>query len=67
MTDDADAADPEAEASNESLDDVVTEFLRDVDAAREDYDRGYTDADATLSVVLSHVDRLREAFEDSDE
>lgn len=40
---------------------AVGEFLRDFDAAYEDYDRGYADADATLSVVQTHVQRLREA------
>jgi hypothetical protein len=43
------------------LADAVGEFLRDFDAAYDDYERGYADADATLSVVQTHVQRLREA------
>jgi hypothetical protein len=45
---------------NASLDDLVGEVLRDVEAAYEDYERGYVDADATLSVVMKHVSRLQE-------
>jgi len=64
MSDEGDAGDGNDggdDAPDESLDDAVDAFLRDVDAAHDDYDRGYTDADATLSVVMSHVERLREA------
>ncbi|MFB6251280.1 MAG: hypothetical protein ABEI27_06285 [Halobellus sp.] len=50
----------------QSLEATVAEFLRDVDAAHDDYDRGYVDADATLSVVMTHVERLREAQADGD-
>jgi hypothetical protein len=57
MTDDG--ANDDVSVSNVTLDETVAQFLRDVDAAHEDYERGYTDADATLSVVMSHVDRLR--------
>jgi hypothetical protein len=45
----------------EPLDEVVANVLDDVDAAYADYERGYTDADATLSVVMTHLDRLRDA------
>ena len=59
MTDDsADAGE------NAQLADTVAEFLRDVDAAHEDYERGYVDADATLSVVMTHVETLREVHSD---
>jgi len=62
MTDDAAAADePDAD-----LDDAIDQFLRDVDAAHDDYDRGYTDADATLSVVMKHVEALRDIHENRD-
>ncbi|WP_203229116.1 hypothetical protein [Halobellus captivus] len=54
MTDDATA----------DLDDAVAQFLRDVDAAHDDYDRGYVDADATLAVVMKHVEELRSTRED---
>ncbi|ACV12959.1 conserved hypothetical protein [Halorhabdus utahensis DSM 12940] len=42
---------------------AVDEFLDEYDAAREDYDRGYTDADATLRLIESHVEELRDAVE----
>jgi hypothetical protein len=44
----------------EPLAETVAGVLDDVDAAYDDYERGYTDADATLSVVMSHLDRLRD-------
>ncbi|MFB6092982.1 MAG: hypothetical protein ABEK02_08240 [Haloquadratum sp.] len=73
MTDDSDDTEagdaPDAvDATDEAsppLEEVVAGVLRDVDAAHEDYERGYVDADATLSVVMSHVERLREAHEES--
>ena len=55
--DPTDAGDPQAEP----LDEVVADVLDDIDAAYADYERGYTDADATLSVVMTHLDRLRDA------
>ena len=42
------------------FDEVVADVLDDIDAAYDDYERGYADADATLSVVMTHVDRLRD-------
>ncbi|MFW5918509.1 MAG: hypothetical protein ACOCR0_03395 [Haloferacaceae archaeon] len=44
------------------LEAAVETFLDAYDAAREDYDRGYVDADATLRVVDSAVDDLRDAL-----
>jgi hypothetical protein len=61
MTDASDTPDAEDEA--EPLENVVAGVLDDIDAAYDDYDRGYTDADATLSVVMNHVERLRDARE----
>jgi len=42
---------------------AVAAFLESADGALEEYDQGYADADATLSVVRSHLDELREAVE----
>lgn len=42
---------------------AVDAFLDEYDAAREDYDRGYVDADATLRLVDSHVEDLKDALE----
>jgi len=45
------------------LEDAVDRFLDEYDAAREDYDQGYADADATLRVLESHIEDLRESVE----
>jgi hypothetical protein len=62
MTDEPAATDAGNEETD-PLDEVVADVLSDVDAAYADYERGYTDADATLSVVLSHLDRLRDGID----
>lgn len=59
MTDASDAPGSGDDPRSEPLEDVVDGVLDDIDAAYDDYERGYTDADATLSVVMSHVERLR--------
>ena len=48
---------------DQPIEDVVAGVVDDIDAAYDDYERGYTDADATLSVVMSHVERLRDGGE----
>ena len=53
-------ADASDDGAVEQLDEVVADVLDDIDAAYDDYDRGYTDADATLAVVMNHVERLRD-------
>lgn len=63
MTDEP-AAETERTTATEPLDEVLTGVLDDIDAAYGDYERGYADADATLSVVMSHVDRLRDGVDD---
>ena len=40
---------------------AITEFLRKADAAYEEYEQGYADADATLRRLESHVEELRDA------
>ena len=42
-------------------DEAIEEFLRKADAAYEEYDRGYADADATLRRLEGHVEDLRDA------
>ena len=42
-------------------DEVIEEFLRKADAAYEEYEQGYADADATLRRLESHVEELRDA------
>jgi hypothetical protein len=43
---------------------TVEDVLERVDAAYEEYDQGYADADATLRVVDDCLDDLRAAVED---
>jgi hypothetical protein len=38
---------------------AVAQFLDRADAAFEEYDQGYADADATIAVLRRHVDQLR--------
>ena len=45
------------------FDDAIEEFLRKADAAYEEYEQGYADADATLRRLERHVEDLREAHE----
>lgn len=44
--------------------DAIEEFLAGADAALAEYDQGYEDADATLTVVRDHIEDLRETVED---
>lgn len=43
---------------------AVDEFIDGTDAALEEYDQGYADADATVSVIRSHLADLRDATDD---
>jgi|GEM_PF-829486 len=61
MTDDAPA---ESEASDAIDPAAVQAFLDDADSAFAEYDRGYTDADATLRVLRRHLDSLRDAADE---
>ena len=45
------------------LDDALEEFLRKADAAYEEYEQGYADADATLRRLKGPIKDLREAGE----
>ena len=45
------------------LDDAIEEFLRKADAAYEEYEQGYADADATLRRLKGPIEDLREAGE----
>ena len=53
---------PAADRSDVSeLDDAIEEFIRKADAAYEEYEQGYADADATLRRLERHLEDLREA------
>ncbi len=41
---------------------AVKRFLRNADGVYEEYDAGYTDADAALQVLRGHIDSLRDGL-----
>ena len=51
-------------SSSDDIDTAVETFLDKADAALDEYDQGYTDADATVRVLRDHLSDLREAAED---
>jgi len=48
-------------SDTDDLETAVETFLSDADAAYEEYDRGYIDADATLRQLESAIEQLRVA------
>jgi hypothetical protein len=52
--------------TDEDLRDAVKSFVDDVDLALSEYEQGYADADATLTVVQSHLADLREVVEETE-
>lgn len=60
----ADADDDPSRGQRADLEDAVVRFLDDTDTALEEYDQGYADADATLSVIRTHLSELRDAADD---
>ncbi|GAB6877884.1 hypothetical protein JCM17823_01580 [Halorubrum gandharaense] len=53
--------------SDPELREAVETFLADYEKAMSEYDQGYVDADATLSVLDTHVTHLKEVAEASEE
>ncbi len=51
-------------SSDDDLSAAVDRVIEGTNTALEEYDQGYVDADATLSVIRSHLDDLRDARED---
>jgi hypothetical protein len=51
--------------ADDELRDAVESFVDDVDLALHEYEEGYADADATLTVVQSHLAELRETVEET--
>jgi len=47
--------------SDDSLDEAVAAFLSEADSAYEEYEKGYTDADATLHRLQAAIEQLRTA------
>lgn len=50
--------------TDEDLREAVERFVKRTDVALSEYDEGFTDADATVRVIRSHLDDLREAAEE---
>ncbi|MEF8800230.1 MAG: hypothetical protein V5A38_07720 [Halolamina sp.] len=48
---------------SDDLDDAVAEFLDETDTVYGEYEQGYMDADAALSLLESHIETLRERAE----
>jgi hypothetical protein len=44
-------------------DDAVATFLRDAEKVYSEYENGYMDADAALSLLETHIGNLREETE----
>jgi len=53
--------------SDESIEDAVERFLDETESRLDSYDQGYADADATISVLRTHIDELAAAVDDADE
>ena len=45
---------------SDELDEAVTGFLNQADSVYDEYEQGYVDADAALSMLESHVESLRD-------
>jgi len=52
--------------SDESIEAAVERFLNETESVLDDYDQGYADADATLSVVRTRIDELAAVADESD-
>jgi predicted transcriptional regulator len=50
--------------SDEPIETAVERFLDETESALDDYDQGYADADATLSVIRSRMDELAAAVDE---
>ena len=48
---------------SDELEDAVETLLDEVETAYGEYEQGYADADATLELVMSHVEDLRDEYE----
>ncbi|WP_254274000.1 hypothetical protein [Haloarcula marina] len=53
-----------SDTDDTELDAAVSTFLSEADATFEEYERGYTDADATLRRLEVAIDSLRSAAEE---
>lgn len=54
------------EADDTEMHEAVAEFLSGADDVYGEYDQGYMDADAALSLLSGRIDDLREAVDEDD-
>ncbi|GAB3699283.1 hypothetical protein [Halorubrum pallidum] len=52
--------------SDQSIEAVIEQFLDKTASALDDYEEGYADADATLSVIRTRIDELERAVDGGD-
>lgn len=52
--------------SDDPIETAVEQFLNEAASALDDYEQGYADADATLSVIRTRMDELERTVEDDD-
>jgi hypothetical protein len=52
--------------SDETIEDAVERFLDETQSSLDSYDQGYADADATISVLRTHIDELAAAVDDEE-
>ncbi|MGQ3329685.1 MULTISPECIES: hypothetical protein [Halorubrum] len=50
--------------SDEAIEAAVDRFLDETESTLDSYDQGYADADATISVLRTHIDELAAAVEE---
>jgi len=56
--------------TDDSVDDALERFLEAAESTLDDYEQGYADADATLTVLLTvlrtHIDELAAVVDEGD-
>lgn len=50
--------------ADDDLRTATEQFIKRTDVTLSEYDEGFTDADAALRIIRSHLDDLREAVEE---
>lgn len=52
---------------DEPTDEALERFLTEAESTLDDYEQGYADADATLTVLRTHIDELAAVVDDGDD
>lgn len=52
--------------SDETIEAAVNRFLDETESSLDSYDQGYADADATVSVIRTHIDELAAAVDEAE-